>query len=87
MTHLYKHRLSLCFEGLENVLIQNPLSGAFCHGDALGSWETCWFSRFFNAWRHDLNRDSIPDHRSRWGLLRRAGSLHRRYPRRQPNAQ
>jgi maleylacetoacetate isomerase len=58
MTHWYKHRLSLGFEGVENVLIQDPRSCTFCHGDTPGSRETWRFSEVFNAWRHHLNKST-----------------------------
>ena len=51
----YKHWLSLGFEGLENVLAQGPLIGAFSHGDTLGLLSICLFPQIFNTWRNDQN--------------------------------
>ena len=87
MTNWYKYRLSLGFEGLENVLIQDPLSCACCHGDMLGSRETRVFSRVFHAWCHNLNKSLYPIIGRGGGVRDTLEAFTADYPRRQPNAQ
>lgn len=56
----YNHWIRLGFEALESMLANNPLTGAFCHGDTPGLADLCLVPQIFNARRHDLDMAPYP---------------------------
>lgn len=56
----YNHWIQLGFEALETLLVDDPRTGHFCHGDQPGLADICLIPQVVNAGRHALDLGPYP---------------------------
>jgi maleylacetoacetate isomerase len=83
----YNHWISLGFEAIEAMLVDNPETGDFCHGDTPGLADACLIPQIFNAQRHDLDMAAYPTIQRIWDRCATLEAFAAAHPNRQPDAQ
>jgi maleylacetoacetate isomerase len=87
MVTWYNHWIHLGFQALESMLGNDPLTGAFCHGDTPGLADICLIPQIFNAARHDLDMTPYPTISRIGAACDSLDAFAAAHPSRQPDAQ